>query len=330
MKLKLLGNELEKYQHGGSVAVVTDTNVAPLYLKEAVDSLSRAGFAVNSVIVKAGEESKDGTTYLVLLERLAKIPLTRTDSVVALGGGMIGDIAGFAAATYMRGIRVVQVPTSLLAAVDSSVGGKTAINLRNGKNMAGAFHAPAFVLRDTSLLDTLPECVFADGCAEVVKTAAIADARLFDTVKTPEGVRQSLGNVIERCVAIKEAIVAEDAFDTGNRQLLNFGHTIGHAAELLSGFAVSHGQAVAKGMAAVTRISEREGWSEPGTADALTEALENHGFDLSIPYSAKEISAAIRKDKKRKSDELDLVIAERIGKCVLRRIRLDEMEWMMS
>ena len=249
--LDALGRELSALA-SGSVLVVTDSNVAPHYLQRACASLRQAGFAVCSVEIPAGESSKNLENFGLLLRVLAQKRLTRTDTVVALGGGVTGDLAGFAAASYLRGVRLVQVPTTLLAMVDSSVGGKTAVDLPEGKNLVGAFHQPALVLCDTDTLDTLPEAVFREGCAEVIKTAILFDRPLFRQL-AQQGTGFDREDVIARCVAHKRDIVAEDEFENGSRRLLNLGHTVGHAVEKCSGYTVSHGAAVAIGTAVMAR-----------------------------------------------------------------------------
>ena len=241
-----LGEEVKKRIQPCKAAIITDTTVEKLYAEQAEKSLQQAGFTTCRFADPAGENSKHIGTLSDILEFLAEEEVTRQDIIIALGGGVCGDMAGFAAAVYQRGIRFVQVPTTFLAAVDSSVGGKTAIDLKAGKNMAGAFYQPHLVLCDVDMLDTLPEEVFADGIAETLKYGVIGDVDLFE--KTAKGdFRNDLEEIIETCVKMKRDIVMEDEFDNGVRQLLNLGHTLGHAIEKRSGFAISHGHAVAIG-----------------------------------------------------------------------------------
>lgn len=325
MQLKNIGNEIIKVQDKGTLAVFTDDVVGPLYLDICVRSLEEAGFRVAAYTLPNGEESKSGETYLKLMEFLAEVPLTRTDGVVALGGGAVGDIAGFAAATFLRGIKVIQVPTTLLAAVDSSVGGKTAINLKAGKNLAGAFHQPALVFQDAQLLRSLPEDTVRDGMAEVIKYGMIEDAALFEILKDTGSFRRDPAGIIARCVGIKHKFVEEDEFDLGVRHLLNFGHTIAHAIEILSDFQISHGSAVAKGMDRITRIAADMGWCGRDCCDELRAMLLSYGFDLSIPYTNDEIYEIMKSDKKRKNNEIDIVIPEKIGTCVRKRMTIEEL-----
>ena len=228
------------------VAVITDSTVALLYLETVLQSLEQAGFATCSHVFPAGEGHKTLSTLSDLLEFLASQHLTRTDCVAALGGGVTGDMAGFAAAVYLRGIRCVQLPTTLLAAVDSSVGGKTAVDLTAGKNLAGAFSQPAAVLCDTDCLKSLPADVFADGAAEAIKTGVLCDETLFALFEDGT-LTADPGEVIARCIAYKAGVVERDEKELGERKLLNLGHTVGHAIEKCSGFTIPHGHAVAGG-----------------------------------------------------------------------------------
>lgn len=325
MQLDKLGCRVRDIVSGGSLTVVTDEHVEKLHLQRCRDTLEEAGFAVHSFVIPPGEGSKDGQTYLELVNFLAEIPLTRADAVVALGGGVVGDLAGFAAATYLRGIKVIQVPTTLLAAVDSSIGGKTAINLKAGKNLAGAFHQPALICCDAELLRTLPEDVFLDGMAEVIKYGVIADAQLFQQLTDPQETRVRLAEVIERCASIKMRFVEEDEHDTGIRQMLNFGHTIGHAIEKASGYQISHGKAVAKGMARIAEIAARCGWCSRNTEKEIRAVLETYGFDLDISYSNETLYEIMKTDKKRKGRFIDIVVPEEIGRCRLQRLTTEEL-----
>lgn len=314
--LAALGAELAAIADG-SALIVTDETVAPLYLAQARKSLLNAGFRVHTAAVPAGEASKNAKNYVNLLNILAEKQLTRTDTVVALGGGVVGDLAGFAAATYLRGIRLVQVPTTLLAMVDSSVGGKTAIDLRAGKNLAGAFHQPALVLCDTAALDTLPAATFRDGCAEVLKTAILFDPELFSHLAA-RGVGFDREWVIARCVAHKRDVVCADEFDRGQRQLLNLGHTVGHAVERCSGYRVSHGSAVAIGTAIMARAFARD-------ADDILRALEIFGLPTETEYSTEALAQAALSDKKRHGDTLTLVVPHAVGRCELKNIAVSEL-----
>lgn len=301
----------------GQVFVVSDGNVAPLYLARVAESLRQAGLTVSSVSVPAGETSKSAEYYVNLLNLFAAKRLTRSDAVIALGGGVVGDLAGFAAATYLRGVPVIQIPTTLLAMVDSSVGGKTAIDLPAGKNLVGAFHQPALVLCDPDALSTLPDEDFRDGCAEVVKTAVLFDRALFDHLRD-HGTDFDREAVIARCVECKRDVVCRDEFDTGERQLLNLGHTVGHAIEKCSRFAVSHGRAVAIGTAIMARAFSKD-------AAEIVSTLRAFGLPTETDFSAEELAEAALADKKRSGDTLTLVIPERVGEPLLKKIPVGEL-----
>lgn len=306
------------------VAVVTDSNVQKRYLNPLCTVLESAGFSVCSYAFAAGEQSKTMSTLSDLLEFLAQNQLTRSDCIVALGGGVTGDIAGFAAGCYLRGIRFVQVPTTLLAAVDSSVGGKTAVDLKAGKNLAGLFLQPSAVLCDTTLLDTLPPEVFADGAAEAIKTGVLCGEPLFSMLEAGD-IRSCLPEIIAQCVAYKGKVVEEDEFDTGLRQTLNLGHTVGHAIELCSGYTVSHGHAVAAGLAIIARAAERLGYWEEPCAARIETTLLRHELPVTTSYSAQQLAEAALSDKKRSGGMIQLVIPRRIGKCELMSVPVDEL-----
>jgi len=306
--LNTIGMEITALGRVEKVCIVSDTNVFPIYGNQISLSLNQAGFEVHSFVFSAGEHMKNGTTYLEIVNALARMQLTRSDLIVALGGGVVGDMAGFAAATYLRGLRYVQIPTTLLAAVDSSVGGKTAIDLHAGKNLAGAFHQPSLVLCDTDTLTSLPEIIFRDGCAEVIKYGILYDEAFFSYL---EGAELSFDReyVIQRCVELKRDAVVADEFDTGTRMKLNLGHTIGHGVEAKSQFIISHGQAVAIGIAIVSRAS-----GCPDT-DRIVSLLEKFGLPSKIQYSADDLFQYTLSDKKRSGNTVKLIIPERIGSC---------------
>lgn len=306
------------------VAVITDSTVAPLYLDTVSASLQQAGFSVNTFVFPAGEAQKNFSTLSDILESLAGEHLTRSDCVVALGGGVVGDMAGFAAACYLRGIRYVQIPTTLLSAVDSSVGGKTAIDLKAGKNLAGAFLQPAAVLCDTDCLKSLPVEVFADGAAEAIKTGVLCDETLFSLFEDGTLTAAPAG-VIARCVAYKAGVVERDEKEQGERRLLNLGHTVGHAIEKCSGFTIPHGHAVAAGLAIIARSAEALGWTEEPIAARIATCLAKNGLPTDTAYSPEALAEAALADKKRSGGDITLVIPQRIGKCALRKIPVTEL-----
>ena len=322
--LDTVGRQAAGQWKGRSAAVVSDSTVAPLYLNRVKDSLERAGFRVHSFVFPAGEDQKNGGTYLKLLEFLAARRLTRADGLIALGGGVVGDLAGFAAATFLRGVGVLQLPTGLLAAVDSSVGGKTAIDLTNGKNLAGAFYQPQAVLCDLDTLDTLPAEVCADGCAEVIKYGMIGDPALLARLETVD-FRADPEELVARCVAQKRDLVEQDEFDTGARQLLNLGHTLGHGVEACSGYTVSHGRAVAIGMTLVTRAAVAFGRCPAEVLPRLRRLLERYGLPDATAYSAQALYEKTLSDKKRSGDTISLVVPIAWGASQLVRIPVSEL-----
>ena len=322
--LDTVGRQAAGQWKGRSAAVVSDSTVAPLDLNRVKDSLERAGFQVHSFVFPAGEDQKNGGTYLKLLEFLAARRLTRADGLIALGGGVVGDLAGFAAATFLRGIGFLQLPTTLLAAVDSSVGGKTAIDLTNGKNLAGAFYQPQAVLCDLDTLDTLPAEVFADGCAEVIKYGMIGDPALLARLETVD-FRVDPEELVARCVAQKRDLVEQDEFDTGARQLLNLGHTLGHGVEACSGYTVSHGRAVAIGMTLVTRAAVAFGRCPAEVLPRLRRLLERYGLPDATAYSAQALYEKTLSDKKRSGDTISLVVPIAWGASQLVRIPVSEL-----
>ena len=313
---------------GQTAAVVTDDIVSALYGQRLADSLAKSGYRVARHIFPNGESSKNAETYLALLNFLAAEKLSRADAVVALGGGVVGDLAGFAAACYMRGVRFVQIPTTLLSAVDSSVGGKTGVNLAAGKNLAGAFYQPDAVICDVSLLSTLSEKIFADGCAEVIKYGVIADLALFESLRKP--VRSHLENIIARCIEIKRDVVVADEHETGGRRLLNFGHTVGHAIELLSGYRTPHGHAVAAGMAIETRAAVRLGVCKADCIGEISQMLRLYNLPESTAYDACSLANACLADKKRDGDALTMIFPAEIGKCVLTKIPVDDLKTVIQ
>ena len=323
--LSRCGEFLSKAVGSCRLAVVADSTVAPLYLSTVTGSLRKAGYPVSTYLYPAGEAHKNLATLSGILEFLAAEHLTRSDCVVALGGGVCGDMAGFAAAVYLRGIRYVQLPTTLLSAVDSSVGGKTAIDLKAGKNLAGAFLQPSLVLCDTDTLRTLPPEVFADGAAEAIKTGVLCDESLFSLFDT-ENLHADIGAIAARCIAFKSSVVEQDEKDNGVRRTLNLGHTAGHAIEKCAGFAITHGHAVAIGMVLIARAAEKLGWNEVPCADRIAAVLRRNHLPTETAYSARQLAEAALSDKKRRGSTISLVIPRRIGECDMKTIPVTELE----
>lgn len=299
-----------------TAVVVTDDIVDALYAARAEQSLQAAGFRTLKFVFPNGEAAKNLRVYGEILEFLAENHVTRTDCIVALGGGVVGDMAGFAAATYQRGIDFVQIPTTLLSCVDSSVGGKTAVDLAAGKNLVGAFYQPRAVLCDPQTLRTLSDEIFADGMAEVIKYGAIFSREFFDFLRDNDA-KEHIETVIARCVTFKRDVVEQDERDLGLRGLLNFGHTLGHAVESRSHFAVSHGKGVAIGMVLMARGAYKCGLTETDCTAELIDVLHKYNLPIDSPYSAEELFCAALSDKKRDGRNITLIVPRLLGECVL-------------
>lgn len=330
--LSRCGQEIRKVYNGSQVCVITDSNVAPLYLGKVTASLKEAGFQVKTMAFAAGEKSKNMETLVSLYDGMLSplpFPMTRGGLVVALGGGVVGDMVGFAAATLFRGIPFVQIPTTLLAQVDSSVGGKVAVDLKQGKNLAGAFYQPKAVLIDPETLDTLPDRVFQDGLAEVVKYGVLGDERLFsllESCKDRQELMTHMEEIVYTCCDAKRTIVERDEKDTGDRMLLNFGHTLGHAYEKLGNYEVyMHGEAVSCGMVKILAIGEEQGFTEKGTADRVKALLSRFGLPVepeAIPPEA--LRQVLAYDKKGNGGMLTVVLCRKMGESFLHPMEKSE------
>lgn len=307
------------------LCVITDSTVNSIYAQVVLTSLMESGYHTSKIVFPSGEHSKNLVTYSNVMEALADEGMTRSDGIVALGGGVVGDLAGFVAATYMRGISYVQIPTTYMAALDASVGGKTGVNLQIGKNLAGAFWQPSLVLCDCKTFDSLYPKRIMEGTAEAVKSAVIAEASLI-----PHIVNNDFEYVIERCVSIKKSIVEADERDNGLRQLLNFGHTIAHGIEKLSAYSITHGQAVAKGMLIESRAVYKMGLTDTDISPELENILKTLGFNLSVGYNADELYRFALMDKKISDEKITMVIPESIGKCRLQKISLSELKKLIE
>ena len=297
--------------------IVTDSNVDALYSDRVRKSLVKEGFDVSKFTFIAGEDSKCADTFIDMLEWLAEQKITRSDLLVALGGGVVGDITGFTASCYLRGIDFVQIPTTLLAAVDSSVGGKTAIDLKAGKNLAGAFYQPIVVICDTDTFETLPPKEVACGYAEVIKYGVLFDEKFFEGL---ENSSLDMETIVEKCVEFKRDVVERDEFDRGERKLLNLGHTAAHGIEKASGFTVTHGEAVAIGTVIASTIAVNEGLFSKEEAERIEKILRQYNLPTLCTTPAEEIFDAALSDKKRESANITLVLPEKIGKCVLKDV----------
>ena len=300
--------------------VVTDSTVGPLYLNRLIPSLENAGFETAVCEIPAGEASKCVEQLSRLWECMMDFGLTRTDAVVALGGGVVGDLAGFAAATVLRGVDFVQIPTTLLSQVDSSVGGKVAIDLQHGKNLAGAFWQPRLVLMDPAVLGTLDDKAFADGMAEVIKYGCIRDAAFLSWLEqrpSRQEIMAEIEHVLYTCCDIKRAVVVEDERDTGARMVLNFGHTLGHAYELAGHYQTwTHGQAVAAGMVKAAELGVAMGITPTGLPERIGVLLGCFGLPVSISCTHADYAAAIGLDKKGVGDSISVILLEEAGRAM--------------
>lgn len=331
--IKNAGHHLEDFIQQRKVMIITDENVASFgYLGSLQEAISPITKAVHTITLPAGEEQKSSANYIYLQEQLATLNYSRTDVLIALGGGVIGDLVGFTAATYLRGIPYIQMPTTLLSAIDSSVGGKTAIDLPQGKNLVGAFYQPARVLCDLTTFHTLSQSIFEDGCAELIKYGMILDDELLNDLMTRDqpltALSDDLANIVKRCVEIKRNVVLEDEHDLGLRQLLNFGHTIGHAIEQVSHYKVSHGRGVATGMILTQLMAEKEGLTDLILAERFNQLLNQyHLLDqvyLAKAYTFADLLDAMTNDKKRRGGEITEIFPESFGKCELKTITFDQ------
>ena len=316
------GELASKLHTPANAVIITDSTVDKLYAEALTKSLQAAGYTVFKTAVAAGEQSKNAETLINVLNFMAECRLTRADTVFALGGGVVGDLAGLTAALFMRGIGLVQIPTTLLAAVDSSVGGKTAIDLKTGKNLIGAFYQPDLVICDTDTLSTLPQSEFSNGCAEVIKYGFIRDASIFDHLLSDRFDKEA---IITRCVEIKRDVICSDERDTGERQLLNFGHTFGHAVEQRSNFIIPHGSAVAIGMALITKAAVKKGLCDPICLEILKNLLARYNLPSSTSFSEDELFDTVLTDKKRLSDKLTLIVPRKPGQCDLMKLPIAEV-----
>lgn len=311
---------IEEIFSGKRIFLISDDNVFPLYGPALLASLEER-YRCHHLVLKSGEPTKSFESLPGIYAQLAKAKMTRSDLIIALGGGVIGDLVGFVASSYLRGVPFVQIPTSLLAQVDSSVGGKVAIDIPEGKNLVGAFYQPKLVLIDPDTLLTLPEKYLGDGMGEVIKYGLIREPQLFETLRNHQGFHDLKGlqtEIIGNCVDCKRKIVEKDPFDKGERMLLNFGHTLAHAIEQYYDYKrESHGEAVAIGMYQITRLAEEKGLSPKGSAAAIKEVLLRYGLPYECGLPLEELIATIGLDKKNLNNALNLILLKDIGEAYI-------------
>lgn len=316
---ELLDQFVSKYD---KLVVVTDENVDHYY----GNILDR--YNAKKLVLPAGEHTKSPKHLVWLYENLLKKGITRSDLIVALGGGVVGDLTGFAASTYLRGVDYIQIPTTLLSQVDSSVGGKVAVNLPMAKNIVGSFYQPKFVFINPKFLNSLDPRYFADGMAEVIKYGCIESKELFDLLGDTNFDRE---DVIARCVNIKRRVVEADQFDKGERMILNFGHTLGHSIEQYYHYEkYSHGEAVAIGMYCITKASEKMGITKPGTAEEIKKRLIQYKLPYTHEVPIDQLVAAMKLDKKSEGYEISIILLEEIGKCIIKKIRKEDLVQYMG
>lgn len=315
--------ELAKVVCSQKLLIVTDSNVFPLYLSK-VSSLLSEKYIVDTIVLQAGEQSKNLDGFMAVINAMEKAKLTRNDTIIALGGGVVGDITGFAAATYLRGINFVQIPTTLLADIDSSIGGKTGINLNSGKNLLGAFYQPKLVYINLETLKTLTEIDWKNGIGEAIKYAVLEGGEIFEILSSGLD-RNNLENFIELCIKAKRDIVEKDTLEIGQRRLLNLGHTFGHAIEKLSFYQVPHGIAVAKGLILALQASKGFGLDQE-VITKVNKLCQKYEINTSIDYTLEEMAEVIKCDKKMdKLDVVSFVFVEKIGSCVVKKISIGEL-----
>ncbi len=331
--LSKTGEIVSKVVKSKRVAIVTDDIVDALYSQVVIDSLKSNGFEVCKYVFPNGEQSKCIENLSKIYEFFCENSITRTDSIIALGGGVVGDITGYASASYLRGVDYVQIPTTLLAQVDSSVGGKTAIDIPAGKNLVGAFKQPKCVICDIDTLKTLKRETFSDGMAEVIKYGMIRQRELFDILVSHnmDNIMEVIEDVIFRCVSIKRDVVQNDEFDRGERMILNFGHTLGHAVEGYHHYETyTHGSAVAIGMSIMTEKAIANGVGTQDMLDSLIECLKNYELPTSVPVALEDLLPYCSNDKKRESNTLNIILCEEIGKAIVKKVAISELHTFMG
>ena len=309
--------------------IVTDENVAPHYLKRVVESFQKAGYKTFTAVLSAGEDTKSIKNFASLCSMASSVNLTRGDAFVALGGGVIGDLVGFVSSSFMRGVDFVQIPTTLLASIDSSVGGKTAVNIPEGKNLVGAFHQPIAVFFDTQTMKTLPSDQVLCGIGEAIKYAVLCGGRVFDILS--DGINDdNFEELVKLCVECKAEIVEQDETEHGRRKLLNLGHTIAHAIEKLSDFTIPHGVAVVKGLYQILLAQVKEGSLSKETFEKIEKLINKYDYDLSVEWSGAKLASEVAFDKKSSANGVSLIKVREIGDCYDEFTDFDRLGEMLS
>ncbi|MEA3423866.1 MAG: 3-dehydroquinate synthase [Bacillota bacterium] len=326
-----IDKHIESVFTGNRIVVITDENLSKLHGGRLLEKLREADYTADEIVIEPGEKSKHLNNLGSLYKKLLDLEITRNDLIIAFGGGVVGDLAGFLAATYLRGLKLVQIPTSLLAMVDSGIGGKVAVDLDEGKNLVGTFYHPEVVLIDPELLKTLPRNEFSNGMAEVIKYGCIYDQEMFDEISKlhyNDGIYKAIVPIIFRSAQIKSEIVSNDELDRGERMLLNFGHTIGHALEKVYNYEkLTHGEAVAIGMYHITKNSEALGLTKVGTANQIKDILRQFDLPVLIDDMLKDkIEKIMKNDKKRMGDEINFILLKDIGEAYIRSVKIEKIK----
>lgn len=325
-----LAYEINKIYNHNKITVITDENVYAHFGNIVKEELEKFKFHINFIRVKPGENSKSFEVLKRVYEQLVEFNLTRSDLIIALGGGVVGDLAGFVASTYLRGVDYIQIPTTLLAQIDSSIGGKVAVNLEQGKNLVGSFYQPKRVLVDPNVLETLPDKYIKDGLGEIIKYACIRDAEFFNMltlINNKDEFFNNLEHIIYTCVNIKRELVENDEHDKGERMFLNFGHTLGHAIEKYFKYEYSHGEAVSLGMYYITRKSENLGITEKGTTENIKDLLTNFNIKYNLPnLNMNKIIDIVLLDKKNISGNFKLILLNKIGDAFIKSVPIENIK----
>jgi len=321
---------ISNFAYSRKVAIITDDIVDRLYSMQVYDSLKKQNIDVYKFVFANGEESKNIRTLSLILEFLAENKFKRNDLIVAIGGGVVGDISGLSASLYMRGIEFIQIPTTLLAMVDASIGGKTAVDIKAGKNLVGAFWQPSLVLCDTNIIKNLPNNIFVEGMAEVIKADEIGNFGIIDLIKKSL-IYDNIDYIVEKCIELKRDIVQQDEFETlGVRKLLNVGHTYAHALEKLSDYKISHGEAVGCGLFVEALIANRLGLCDEDTKISIQNAVLKVGLLNEYNYPIKDIVNTMKVDKKNTDDLISFMLPKTLGNCVERKLSTNEVEQLLG
>lgn len=320
-----VSNLIKEIYSGEKLLVITDQNVYNIYGDQIKHLLKQ--FKTEVIVVASGEDSKSLECLEIVYRKLVEARITRKDLIIAFGGGVVGDLAGFSASTILRGVPFIQIPTTLLAQVDSSVGGKVAVNLKEGKNLVGSFYQPKMVIIDTDFLNTLDKRVFSDGMGEVIKYGFIQDEALLEKLENTDNIFDIIDDIVYTCCYIKAKIVEEDEHETGIRMILNFGHTYGHGVEKYYDYhRYTHGEAVSIGMCMACKLGEKLGITNKDITDRLIKVLEKYNLPAELEISKQELNEYIKRDKKMESNKVNFLLLKNIGECIVQKLELEVLK----